>query len=196
MRFLIVLVLPILIYVLLLQQAQFLIFMGVLTPFGLGGFFVWRSIIKRSGLKRAYGTSLILNAIGTVLALVFLFEMNDLARLLIGLAVMGINIASLVGGYLFPNPIISALVDLRIQELLLNKRQVEKKEVNLAGSYFGLNLFTMSISSAIANILIGFILSNGRESDPIAIILCLPIVGFLCVLGFLFLKKIDFKKHE
>ncbi len=196
MRFLIVLVLPILIYVLLLQQTQFLVFMAVLTPFGFGGFLLWRSIIKRSGLKRAYSTSLLLNALGTVLALVFLVEMNDLTRLLMGLAVMGINIASLVGGYVFPNPIISSLVDLRTHELLLKNNQEKGIDVNLAGSYFGLNLFTMSISSAIANILIGFILSNGRETDPIVIILCLPIVGLLCIIGYLFLQKIDFKKTK
>ena len=186
-RVLIVILIPVLNFVLLLESNQFLLFFIALLPFALGGYALWTRKIKSSGLKASYGLSLQVNFVMSMVIFIFLVPMDFLLRFFLGAAVMGMLISSLVGGYLFPNPIVSLLVD-RAPNFI--KEEAKKQNTALSGSYFGLYIFSYNISQAIANVMLAFIITEQTKDDPITIILTIPIAGVLVLISYLFLRKL------
>ena len=125
----------------------------------------------------------------SVLMLLFYIPFPQLLKQIIGGVVSGLFVSSLLGGYLFPNPITAALIEdtANFSPDLQSKQEAVKE---LSGSYFGLNLFALNYSSGIAGILLGVIFAGVRADDPVFIILAFSFTGIFFMIGYLFLKKI------
>lgn len=187
-RILIVVLIPTMRYVLDLQQNQNMWFFLAIIPFALGGYLIWARKIKSSGLKASYGMSLLCNVIFAFVAIIFAIPMAFELRFALGAIVLGILISSLVGGYLFPNPIVSTLVDRAPAEM---REKAESLGRGISGSYFGLYIFSYNISQALTNILLAVILPRERLENPFFILLTIPVAGILVFFSYLFLRKLD-----
>ncbi len=97
MRILMTILMPLVTYVLLLQGAQFIIFIGILIPVTFLGFVLWNSVVHKWGLQRSYGRSNIVIAIICFIALVFLIKMPQNTLMIVGIIIMGVALAALVG---------------------------------------------------------------------------------------------------
>lgn len=186
-RILIVVLIPMLRFVLVLEQNQNLMFFGAIIPFALGGYVIWATRIKKAGLKSSYSLSLVVNVIFAFAALVFLLPMDFWFRFVLGAVIVGILISSLVGGYLFPNPIVSNLVDRAPLEM---REKASAAGKGISGAYFGLYIFSYNISQAFTNILLAVILTEERKEDPFFILLTIPVAGILVLVSYLFLRKL------
>jgi Na+/melibiose symporter-like transporter len=190
-RFLIFLLIPIMEFVIVLQQNQFMLFFGCLLPVAAGGYIIWIKKIKATGLKGAYGLSLLVNVLFSSIAIIFLIPMDFVLRFIIGIVVLGMLVSALVGGYLFPNPIVSRLVDLAPLEI---KKEASRVQKGLSGSYFGLYILVYNLAHAIANLSLGFIFTDQNKEDPLLITAILPVTGLIVFISWLFLRKIQLPK--
>jgi hypothetical protein len=100
---------------------------------------------------------------------------------------LGTVISAIVGGFLFPNPIISSLIDQK-KGFMRETNATNNEEIT--GSYFGMHLFSMSLASGIANIILGMIFTGGNETNRNMIIWSLPITALLTVISMVFLSKL------
>jgi len=183
MRMVTSILLPYMTYVLLLKQSEFIIFMVALLPFAGVGFVFWQRRAKK-GLKRGYIQSAIVNSLFMASSVIFLFDIGKVLKVSLAYAIIAVCLFCLVVGYLFPNPIISKLVDLAPSDDP-EQQPVKKSQ---AGAYFGSYLFILNIANVIGDIIYGFILTGGNEDNPIAIALFFPICA-----GFYFASVIVFK---
>jgi Na+/melibiose symporter-like transporter len=191
LRILIIMLMPYLTFVLLVEGVQFTYFMLAVIPFAGVGYVFWTKLIKSHGLKHSFSTSLKVSVLVSVLTPIFLIPMAAGLRFGLGIIIMGIAISSLVGGYLFPNPIVTRLVDAAPEEI---KKTTENSGKGISGSYFGLYIFTYNIAQAISNLILGFILTGENKSNPTIIALGLPIAGIITFLAYLFLKPMNLPK--
>ena len=186
-RFLIFILLPIMDFVIILTGSWFLIFFACLLPVAAAGYIIWVKKIKTSGLKRAYSLSLLVFVLFSAAALLFLVPMDFSVRFILGVTIVGILVSSLVGGYLFPNPIISQLVDIAPEPI---RKEAARSNKGIAGAYFGLYIFVYNLANAISNIVLGLLFTDQTKEDPVLITLVVPIAGILVFVSFLFLRKI------
>ena len=191
-RILITIVVPLLTYVLLLVGIQFIIFIVVLIPFALLGFIFWNKQIGKIGLIETNVKANYIMIMALLASLSFLVIFDFGIRVVIGIILMGLAISSLVGSFLFPNPIISAIVDESASKLEFTSKLEGISQ--LSGSYFGLNLFILNFASAIANIVFGALLTGGNEENPFLILISLPIAGLFFIVSTIFLKRIKLEK--
>ncbi len=192
-RFLIFLLIPIMEYVIMLQKSQFLLFFACLLPVAAAGYILWIRKIKTTGLKGAYGLSLLVNVIFSSVAVIFLIPMDVVLRFVIGVVILGVLVSALVGGYLFPNPIVSRLVDLAPPEI---KNEANRLQKGLSGSYFGLYILVYNLAHALANLLLGFIITDANKTDPVLITSLLPVTAVIVFVSWLFLRKMNLPKAE
>ncbi len=193
-RILIVILVPFLTYVIQLVDIQFIIFILILVPFAFIGFVFWNKQIPKMGLIK---TNVMSNYIitGTLLAIfIFLISMDFSLRVIIGGILISLALFCFVGAFLYPNPIISALVDEKAVELNSGNRLESTSK--LSGSYFGLNLLLLNFFGAVANIILGAIFTGGNEENPILIVITFPIAAFLFLATNFFLRKIKLEKSE
>ncbi|MHA1683041.1 MAG: MFS transporter [Promethearchaeota archaeon] len=191
-RFLIVILIPSMTFVMGLGKSQFTLFFLAILPFALGGYVLWTTRIKKSGLKDAYALSLLVNVAFAFIMLVFIFDMAFWLRFWLGAVIMGFLISSLVGGYLFPNPIVSKLVDRAPEHI---KKEAERGNKAISGSYFGLYILFYNISQALANIILLFIITEDTKENPIVIIVCIPISGVMVFISYLFLRRLHLPRE-
>nr|MDO8115342.1 MFS transporter [Candidatus Sigynarchaeota archaeon] len=187
-RFLIFILMPLMEFVIQLQQSQYIIFFGCLLPIAATGYIIWVKKIKTSGLRNAYGLSLLVNVVFSTAAILLVIPMDFIMKFILGIVIVGILISSLVAGYLFPNPIVSRLVDLAPEEI---RKAASSSSKGIAGSYFGLYLFTYNMAQAAANLLLGFIFTDQTKDDPFLIALMIPIAGAMTLVSWCFLRKIE-----
>ncbi len=161
---------PLLTYVLLLQGMEFNVYIFLLLPFVGVGFVIWQKRAKK-GLKPAFVQSTYLIAIALAATFVFVFEMDKYARIGVSFVIVGAILLCLVTGYILPNPILAKLVDLVPEEPACKK--------NISGSYYGAFLFMLNMANAIGDIIIGFLLTEGNQTNPLFITLILPISSLL-----------------
>ncbi|MEX2683489.1 MAG: MFS transporter [Candidatus Sigynarchaeota archaeon] len=192
-RILIVILIPVMRFVLELEENQNIWFFVAIIPFALGGYVLWARKIKTSGLKASYGLSLLVNVIFAFVALVFLIPMEPGIRFALGAVVLGMLISSLVGGYLFPNPIVSTLVDRAPSAM---RARADALGRGISGSYFGLYIFSYNISQALTNIILLFIITQETKTNPLYILATLPVAGILVLISYLFLRKLDLPKMK
>ncbi len=192
-RLCIVVMIPFLTFVLHLKQESYFVFFLFIAPFAISGFFLWQKLISKTGLIDGFSCSIKLNVIISFIGLIFLIEFPEWAEMLFGVIVIGFLVSSLLAGFIFPNPITSALVD----EIKLEQSQGEdnNKEENLSGAYFGLNLFSMNFSSGIASLILGLIFVGDNAENPTFIILTFPVIGLIYGIGLYFLQKVKLKKN-
>lgn len=187
MRVMMTVLLPVLTFVLWLDGIQFVVFLVLLLPFAAGGFILWKKLITFRGLKYSYLVSLTCNVIALISALLFLIEFSEILRFILGVFILGTVISAIVGGFLFPNPIISSLID---QKKGFMREENATNNEEITGSYFGMHLFSMSLASGIANIILGMIFTGGNETNRNMIIWSLPITALITVISMFFLSKL------
>jgi Na+/melibiose symporter-like transporter len=181
--------LPFLTFVLLLKQTDYLVFFGFVGLFTIVGFLYWRHRALTHGLIETFSRTVFVLIMVSVLMLLFYIPFPQRLKQIIGGGVSGLFVSSLLGGYLFPNPITAALIEdaANFSPDLESKQEAVKE---MSGSYFGLNLFALNYSSGIAGVLLGVIFSGVRAEDPVFIILAFSFTGIFFLIGYLFLKKI------
>ncbi len=191
-RLCIVVMIPFLTFVLHLKQESYFIFFLFIAPFAISGFFLWQKLVSKIGLINGFSSSIKLNVIISFAGLIFLINFPEWAGMLFGVIILGLLVSSLLAGFIFPNPITSALVD----EIKIEQPQSEdnNKEENLSGAYFGLNLFSMNFSSGVASLILGMIFIGDNAEDPTFIILTFPVIGLIYGIGLYFLQKVKLKK--
>ncbi|UYP45689.1 hypothetical protein NEF87_001974 [Candidatus Lokiarchaeum ossiferum] len=173
-------------YVLELESEDFFLAALYLTPFAGIGFILWSKTIKKQGLKKTYLISSTAAAIFLILGLLFLIPMVKIIRSAIAVFVLGGIIASIVPGFILPNPIISNFVDK--QQLYLKQNENE----NQSGAYFGSFLFALSIAYAVGDFFTGLIF-EGNTENPQIIVVFLPLASLMFIIAVLFVKKVKFE---
>ena len=190
MRALITVVLPLITIVLLLKGTEIVIFIVVFTPFALVGFFFWSWMTTKIGLKKCFSITLLIITLLLFVSLVLLVPIQPFL-LKIGAGILiGIALACLVGGFLFPNPLMSSIIDDVSQKSENNDPNMRSK---ISGAYFGINLFIVNFASAIANILLGFIFTGGNQNNSFLIIITLPITGIIFGFAWVSVNRIHLK---
>lgn len=187
-RCLIFILLPVMDFVIILNGSWFMIFFACILPVALVGYIIWVKKIKTSGLKRAYGLSLIVFVLFSIAAMIFLVPMDFAMRFVVGIAIIGILVSSLVGGYLFPNPIMSQIVDLAPEAI---RKEVARSNKGISGVYFGLYILVYNLANAVANIILGLVFTDQTKSDPVLITLIVPLSGVMVLVSWLFLRKLE-----
>ena len=190
-RLCIVVMIPFLTFVLHLKQESYFVFFLFIAPFAISGFFLWQKLILKKGLIDGFSFSIKLNIIFSIAGLVFLIKFPEWLGMLFGVIILGFLVSCLLAGFIFPNPITSALID----EIKIEQPQSEgnKPGESLSGAYFGLNLFSLNISSGIASLILGVIFVGGNAEDPLFITLTFPIIALIYGIGLYFLQKVKLK---
>jgi len=191
-RLCIVVLIPFLTYVLRLKQERYFIFFLFVAPFAISGFFFWQKSVSKIGLIKGFSNSIKLNIAISITGLIFLINFPEWVGMVFGVIILGLLVSCILSGFIFPNPITSALID----EIKLEQSQSENnnKEENLSGAYFGLNLFSMNFSSGVASLIIGIIFVGNNAEDPTFITLTFPVIGLIYGIGLYFLHKVKLKK--
>jgi len=191
-RLCIVVLIPFLTYVLRLKQESYFIFFLFVAPFAISGFFFWQKSVSKIGLIKGFSNSIKLNIAISITGLIFLINFPEWVGMVFGVIILGLLVSCILAGFIFPNPITSALID----EIKLEQSQSENnnKEENLSGAYFGLNLFSMNFSSGVASLIIGIIFVGNNAEDPTFITLTFPVIGLIYGIGLYFLHKVKLKK--
>jgi len=204
LRIFLTILIPFLTYVLLLKENEFVILLACILPFGVTGYIVWTRLIYQKGLKFAYKTTLLISFIFSLSTMIFLNEMNLQLKFILGIFILGLIIATLIGGFLYMNPIVSKLIDLAPDDVKLliqkfsnfketsieNNQNKYLETTNLSGAYFGAYIFSYNIAQAIANLILGLTLTGPNAKNPIIINLAIPIGGVFIIIAYFLLKPI------
>lgn len=170
--------------VLKLDGIEWAIMFVVLLASGGGSFVGFDKLKKKIGLKRTFQYGLLLGAVVMLLAAFFLVELSEAASFAWGLVFLVFGIMAVIGILIFPTPINAALVD---KGAALNG--VPRTE--LSGKYYGLFLFFLYSSSALASLLYSAVLDALGAENLVAIVLILPISGLFLLAAWLVYLKVD-----
>ena len=181
-RLCIVVLIPFLTYVLHLKQEKYFMFFLFIAPFAISGFFLWQKSISKFGLIDGFSNSIKMIIGISFAGLIFLINFPEWAGILFGVIIIGFLVSCLLAGFIFPNLVTSALVD-----------EIEME--SLSGAYFGLNLFSIYISSGIASLILGIIFIGDNAEDPLFITLTFPVIALIYGIGHYFLQKVKLKKE-
>jgi Na+/melibiose symporter-like transporter len=193
MRVITTVLLPLLTIVIQLQGTEIILYIVVLAPFAFIGFFLWSKLESKIGLKKCFSISLLLVVI-LLFGSLILFAPIELSMLKIGGAVfIGIALTCLVGGLLFPTPLLSGIID---ESARMNWNGTEKMGTKLSGAYFGINTFMVNIASSIANMILGVIFTGGNQSNTTLLILSLPVSGIFFFFAWFSLYRIHMRPIE
>ena len=176
--------------VLNLQGIQWFIFGGIAAASGVVAFVAWDKIHQKIGLKRAFELVLSITAVILFIVTIFLVNLPDNVRIVSGIILVSIGVATLVGIMIFPMPIFAALVDKEREKL------PPEEGMKLAGKYNGVNTFVTNIAQALANLLYGAIIALFVTNSPIPIIIVLPISGIFIAAGYFIFRKINLKTQN
>jgi Na+/melibiose symporter-like transporter len=204
MRILMVVILPLLTFVLLLQGVEFIIFVLIIIPFAFGGFLFWNLKIPKYGLLSGYRYSILISIIMLFLTPIFLLEFSPSLKLVLAVLIMGLALACLVAGFLFPTPIVSALIDeaalsfAQTRDLTDISLEDRKNDLvsQLSGGYYGLFSFTINFSSGLANLILGGIFTGSNADNPFYIVLSLPVAAILFFLAWSAIRKLSLKNSK
>ncbi|GAB4306238.1 MAG: hypothetical protein Kow0069_02790 [Promethearchaeota archaeon] len=164
-----------------LRGAEWFAFTGLVTGAAVAGFVAWDRLKTTVGLKRAFSTCLVLTTAALLASGAMLFVHSHAARVGLGTVLSAFLVVALVGMLVFPNPIISALVDRRAAGV-----DPERAD-RLAGAYQGVNLFVLNLSNALANVFYAAAYEALKSLGPLgggdASVLLLPLSATFVALG-------------
>jgi Na+/melibiose symporter-like transporter len=190
-----ILVIPFLTYSLEFRGSQYFIYIIVSFLCKFGWFYVWKKILQKHALIKTYSLCILSSVIASLLELIFLIEMLSFEfKMIIFIITMGTILGAIYGFGLFSGPLASAL----IYEAASKDNEadnIDKAVSKISGAYFGLNSFLLSISRAVASIMIGVILIGPNQENPTIITLCLSSMGIFFLIGLIFLRKIELKEE-
>jgi Na+/melibiose symporter-like transporter len=187
------LIIPFQTYILNFRDAQFFIYV-LISLFGkLGWYVLWKLIIRRKtdtqGLLNSYIICLLLGGIATFLNLFYFiptisFETELILYIIIFSTILGNDYAL----PLFAIPISASIIHKAASKI--DPDNIEKSISNISGIYYGLSSFMVSIGSAVASLIAGFVLSGPNQSNPIIILTLFAIRGVFFMFPLIFLKKL------
>ncbi|MHA1732073.1 MAG: MFS transporter [Promethearchaeota archaeon] len=168
-----------------LQGFEWITFSAWIVGAAVLSFVFWDKLKERVGLKNSFLVCLGLSAVVLFSSAVVLVPMGRGAMVVIGTILAMMLVFVLIGILIFPNPIISVLVD---------KRKVSvppEEHSKLAGKYQGINLFVMNVSNAIANLLYASAYKWLQTLNEMLTVLLLPLSGIFILAAFFVFAKSD-----
>ena len=182
-------------YVLNFRETDFYIYTIVSAFSKFGWYFALKGLYKKHGLTKTYLKCIAFSVIASLLELIFLFTtLSFELRIVFFIISIGTLLGATYGFGLFTSPIASALVN--EAAIKLDVENTNKAVSELSGAYFGLYSFTASIGSAIASLMLGFILSGSREENPTIISVCFASMGIFYLISALFLRQIKINEQK
>lgn len=193
-----------------LQGGEWFIFTLVVAGAAVGSFVFWDKLKDKVGLKQSFVICMVGSSAIMALGGIFVVEMERVLKLVLGTVVSSLLVIALVGILIFPNPIISALVDKRQASLKAKARaaraaraensagtdapgKVSPEHAQLAGKYQGINLFILNFSSALANVIYAWGYKALKTLDVQFTVLLLPIAAVFTFLSIFFLVRVHLK---
>ncbi len=175
------------------QQAEFLLYVAISLFGKLSWYVVWRFVIKRKPLVKAYSLSLIFAAIVSITDLLFL-----LSNLPYGFKILlyVVSFSTILGtSYsipLFGIPLGASLI--HEAAVKKNTSDIDETISNISGSYYGFSTFISSLGAAFFQIIIGLMLTGANQSNPIIITLLFASQGIFYLIAVSFLRRIKLAK--
>jgi len=188
-------VMPFLTFVLIWLGPQYFIYMLVSVICKLGWFYLWKLYLKRSDIIKTYSLCLIFSVVASAFELIYLLTFLSFEiKIALFFITYGTVLGSMYAVGLFQGPLSSALIDEAASKEIKTTHDFAVSEIS--GAYSGFNIFMITISQAIASILIGVILEgdNGENSVIITLIMASGGLAYFCAL--LFIRKIKLEKKQ
>ncbi len=188
-RILGILIIPLMTYVLLFKQSDFLIY-SVVSIFGkFGGYILFRNINKKKGLLTSYKACILFAVVSASADLLFLIDIFSFEiKMIIFIITIGTILGAMYGFGLFTGPLTSALIE---------QAAVKMESVNgnnaiskLSGSYFGLLTFLSSVGTSVASFIMGLVLTGANNENPVIITISFASIGLIYMVGFLSLNRL------
>lgn len=186
MRMMVRILAPFLTFVLLMQGNEFVLFTVGIIPFAVLGFVFWQKKAKEIGLKRTFLISTSMMAGILVSTVILLIPMEKYVRLFLAFAMISAVLYCMTSGYIVPNPTISRLVD--SAPPLANEIQGQG---NKSGVYFGSYLFSLNISNALADIIMGAVMTGENAVNPVILTLIFPLSSLFFLIAVFFFRRIN-----
>ncbi|MFX1457582.1 MAG: MFS transporter [Promethearchaeota archaeon] len=186
------LIFPFQTYILNFRQSQFFIYV-LISVFGkLGWYVIWKQVIKRKtdtqGLLNSYIISILIGGMATFLNLFYFisisFEIKVFLYVIIFSSILGTDYAL----PLFTIPISASIIHKAASKI--DPENIEKSISNISGIYYGLSGFMVSIGSAVASLIAGFVLSGPNQSNPTIILILFAMRGLFFIFPLIFLRKL------
>ncbi len=182
-------IIPFLTFVLKFRGTDFFIYVIVSFSCKFLWFFIWKRILKNQPLVRTYSMCLAISVIASFLELIFLIEVLTFEfKIALFVVSYGTVLGSMYAFNLFGGPLFSALVYEAADKT--ENDNLDEAVSELSGAYVGLMTFMGSVGPAIATILIGLILMEQNEENPIIITICLASTGIFYLIALLYLMRI------
>jgi MFS family permease len=177
------------------QSSEFFIYILISIIGKFVWFFIWKKILKKVHIVKSYYTSLLLAVLASFIDLLFLF--NNLPyffKLLLYILSWSTVLGSMYAYPLFSIPIMASLVHEAAENE--NTSNVDEAMAKLSGSYYGLESVARSMGPAVASLLVGFILSEPNDENPIVILLIFVSIGVFYLISFILVKRISLSKNS
>jgi hypothetical protein len=189
------LIFPFQTYVLNFRQAQFFIYI-LISIFGkIGWYVIWKQIIKRKtdtqGLLNSYIICLLLGGMATFLNLFYFISISFEIKVFLYVVIFSTILGTDYALPLFAIPISASIIHKAASKI--DPDNIEKSISNISGIYYGLSGFMVSIGSAVASLIAGFVLSGANQSNPVIILTLFAIRGVFFTFPLLFLRKLKLK---
>ncbi|MFX1566979.1 MAG: MFS transporter [Promethearchaeota archaeon] len=184
-----IIIIPFLTYTLVFTGTKYYIYVIVSILSKLGGFYIWRRLLKKNSNLKTYKICIISSIIACFLELSFLIEALTLEfEIILFIFTMGTILGSMYGLGLFNPPLASVLV----YEAADRTKDVDFDTVvsNISGAYFGLSSFIMAAGQSLASFIIGLVLTGHNAENPVIITIILASMGFFYLISYSFLRKI------
>ncbi|MBD3186032.1 MFS transporter [Candidatus Bathyarchaeota archaeon] len=179
--------------VLFLEKSGIPLFALAALPFAFIGFIFWQKRAKTKGLKATFlqSTFIIFVFLCSTFSLLLTVPPDESSspvpvQIHAYIIISGV-LFSLVGGYILPNPIISAMVDRTTNE---DDKVTDSPK---SGSYFGSYLFLLNIANAVGDLIVGAIFSGGGDEDPLMVIIVMVVSSFAYLIAVFIFKSASMK---
>jgi len=181
-----------------IQGIELVIYPVISVIFKFVWLYIWIYFFKKLNLKAKFLWNFVTLIVSSAMILIFLIDIifPDLFSYILNLILLIISVGSILGGMYsrryFQSPFLAAIIDEAAPEINGNKMNGVS---NIAGAFYGLNSFFMNIGSAVANLLIGFILTGNNRDDPIILTLLFSSMSIFYFISWVFLKFVKLKQE-
>jgi hypothetical protein len=180
-----------------LQGIELIIYPIISFVFKFAWLYMWIIFFKRLKLSTKFKWNFVTMIIMSFSIFLFLIEIfyPDLLSYQWSILLLVLSIGIILGGMYsrryFQSPFLAALIDEAVHELNGDKFNGVSK---LSGGFYGLNSFVMNIGSAVANLIIGFTLTQNNRDNPVIITILFSTMGIFYLISWLFLKFVKLKQ--
>ncbi|MHA1818871.1 MAG: MFS transporter, partial [Promethearchaeota archaeon] len=186
--------LPILEYVLFISDDQLPIYILIVLPFAVLGFFVWSKFPSKYGLRKSFLISLITISLILLSTLILLGNFSIAVIRLLGLLIIALFLFAMIPIFVYPSPIVSKIIDTEIEKEIERNGPFKTAEerYRFSGRFFGFYTMILNFAAGVGTLILGLIL-KGNEQNPVIITLLLPLTGLFTIIASMFLKKMKIR---